>query len=100
MGKLKMKLTDSFIDNGYESFIQSMAAQENKTVSDEERNSTPSDEDEITLESPSEKFKQFLHQRKEIIDKLEVTLMEDDEGFVVDNESGDESLCVTKSIEF
>lgn len=82
-------------DNGYESFVQSMQLlDENGTVLVQE--STPREDAGRPSTTDPEQFKRYLHQRVEVVDKVEVTYTEDDDGYIVGDESGDESLCATR----
>lgn len=92
-------------DKGYESFVQSIIGGNEKEVV---RNSTPREEEsrEPGVKSPvimdivtTEKFKRYLHQQRGEVVQAALTT-EDDGGYVVNDESGDESLCGTRSIIF
>jgi len=73
-------------DNGYESFIQPLHSSQGGTA----RKSTPRDDNVAAPDTMSEKFKQFLHQRNENVERIEVSFSED--GYLSED-SGDESLC-------
>lgn len=97
-------------DKGYESFVRSMRSQLHDSkgsacAAAHKSTSTPRDDPAASSSSScanqnnsSEKFKRYLHQRSEIVDQVEVTFVEDDDGYIV--ESGDESLCATRSVSF
>jgi len=97
-------------DKGYESFVQSMHVhvEDSEIIPRVVRNSTPREAaDDVSTPLtvmgtiPAEKFKRFLHQGNEMVEKIEVKMVDDDDdGYIVDNESGDESLCGTRSIIF
>jgi len=79
--------TTALTDRGYESFLRCISDDDDDDVV---RRSTPRDDYYNLSESRPEKFKQFLIEKNENIEKMGISITED--GYIEDDESGDESL--------